>query len=114
MANPTVRKLEPFVPLSKDEFRRRFMQRFYDPAFDRVREELDRVCEQAGEGFQDPGYELPLEWLATRQITSHWSYFAAGGTLTLTGLGLATWFVLLMSLQELTTRDARARSDLAR
>ncbi len=82
MANPTVRKLEPFVPLSKDEFRRRFMQRFYDPAFDRVREELDRVFEQAwdgydtyrksprtrpaGEGFQDPGYELPLEWLATR------------------------------------------------
>ena len=55
-----------------------------------------------------------LEWLATRAITSHWSYFAAGGTLILTGLGLATWFVLLMILQELTTRDARARSDLAR
>jgi glycosyltransferase involved in cell wall biosynthesis len=55
-----------------------------------------------------------LEWLATRQITSHWSYFAAGGTLILTGLGLATWFVLLMILQELTTRDARARSDLSR
>jgi glycosyltransferase involved in cell wall biosynthesis len=55
-----------------------------------------------------------LEWIATRQITSHWSYFAAGGTLILTGLGLATWFVLLMILQELTTRDARARSDLAR
>ena len=55
-----------------------------------------------------------LEWIATRQIMSHWSYFAAGGTLILTGLGLATWFVLLMILQELTTRDARARSDLAR
>jgi glycosyltransferase involved in cell wall biosynthesis len=55
-----------------------------------------------------------LEWIATRQITSHWSYFAAGGTLILTGLGLATWFVLLLILQELTTRDARARSDLAR
>jgi len=55
-----------------------------------------------------------LEWIATRAITSHWSYFAAGGTLILTGLGLATWFVLLMILQELTTRDARARSDLSR
>ena len=55
-----------------------------------------------------------LEWIATRQITSHWSYFAAGGTLILTGLGLATWFVLLLILQELTTRDARARGDLAR
>jgi hypothetical protein len=28
------------------------------------------------------------------------------------GLGLATWFVLLMILEELTTRDARARRDL--
>lgn len=55
-----------------------------------------------------------LEWIATGAITSHWSYFAAGGTLILTGLGLATWFVLLMILQELTTRDARARSDLSR
>jgi hypothetical protein len=54
-----------------------------------------------------------LEWLATRQITSHWSYFAAGGTLILMGLGLATWTVLLMILQELTTRDARARRDLS-
>jgi len=54
-----------------------------------------------------------LEWLATRQITSHWSYFAAGGTLILTGLGLATWFVLLLILQELATRDARAQRDLS-
>ncbi len=61
------------------------------------------------------GLMLPagLEWLATRQITSHWSYFAAGGTLILMGLGLATWTVLLMILQELTTRDARARRDLS-
>ena len=36
-----------------------------------------------------------------------------GGTLILTGLGLATWFVLLMILQELTTRDARAQRDLS-
>lgn len=65
----------------------------------------------AGIGLMTPA---ALEWIATRQITSHWSYFAAGGTLILTGLGLATWFVLLLILQELTTRDARARSDLAR
>jgi multimeric flavodoxin WrbA len=83
MANPTVRRLEPFVPVAKDEFRRRFMQRFYDPAFDSVRDELDRVFEQAwdgynhyrksprtrpaGTGFTDPAYELPLEWIETRQ-----------------------------------------------
>jgi len=63
----------------------------------------------AGLGLMTPA---ALEWLVTRQITSHWSYFAAGGTLILTGLGLTTWFVLLMILQELTTRDARARRDL--
>jgi glycosyltransferase involved in cell wall biosynthesis len=64
-----------------------------------------------GVGLMTPA---AFEWIATRQITSHWSYFAAGGTLILTGLGLATWFVLLLILQELTTRDARARSDLSR
>jgi glycosyltransferase involved in cell wall biosynthesis len=60
------------------------------------------------------GLMLPagLEWLAMRQITSHWSYFAAGGTLILMGLGLVTWTVLLMILQALTTRDARTRRDL--
>jgi glycosyltransferase involved in cell wall biosynthesis len=54
-----------------------------------------------------------VQWLATRHITSHWSYFAAGGTLVLTGIGLATWFVLLMIVEELATRDARARRDLS-
>lgn len=53
-----------------------------------------------------------LEWLATGLVTSHWSYFAAGGTLLLTGLELATWSVLLLILQDLTTRDVRARRDL--
>jgi multimeric flavodoxin WrbA len=82
MPTPTVRKLEKYVPLSKDEFRRRFMQRFYDPAFDDVRDELERVCEKAwdgyikyrksprtraaGEGFANPAYPLPIEWLETR------------------------------------------------
>jgi hypothetical protein len=63
-----------------------------------------------GVGLMTPAL---VEWLATRHITSHWSYFAAGGTLVLMGLGLATWFVLLMILEELTTRDARARRDLS-
>src|SRR4030095_10738717 len=82
MPTPNVRKLEKFVPLSKDEFRRRFMQRFYDPAFDGVREELDRGVEKAWDGddkyrksprtrpagaeFKDPSFPLPLEWLETR------------------------------------------------
>jgi hypothetical protein len=38
MAKPDVRHLEEFQPLTKAQFRERFMQRFYDPAFDDVRE----------------------------------------------------------------------------
>ncbi len=70
---------------------------------------LGVVMMMAGVGLMVPA---AVEWLGTRQITSHWSYFAAGGTLILTGLGLATWLVLLLILQELTTRDARAQRDL--
>jgi multimeric flavodoxin WrbA len=82
MGKPEVRKLEKYVPLTREEYRARFMERFYDPAFDAVREELDRVCDiawdgyivyrksprkqPAGEGFADPAVDLPNEWLATR------------------------------------------------
>ncbi|HWP64364.1 MAG TPA: NAD(P)H-dependent oxidoreductase [Candidatus Limnocylindria bacterium] len=79
---PTVRKQNPYVPLTEAQFRERFFARFYDPAFDAVRAELERVCavawdgyvryrksprtRPAGTGFADPTFELPLEWLATR------------------------------------------------
>lgn len=53
-----------------------------------------------------------FEWLRTRAITSHWSYFAAGGTLLLTGLQLATWFVLITMLSELAVRDERRMRDM--
>lgn len=82
MDQPKVRHFEDYEPLTKDEFRARFMQRFYDPAFDRVRDELERIFEcawdgyivyrkspskrPAGEGFADPAFELPIEWLETR------------------------------------------------
>lgn len=82
MAEPDVRKLEKYQPLTEDQFRERFMERFYDPAFDDVRQELERICERAwdgyrvyrksprkkpaGEGYADPSFELPLEWLRTR------------------------------------------------
>jgi multimeric flavodoxin WrbA len=82
MTQPDVRRLEEYEPLTKDAFRDRFMQRFYDPAFDAVRDELERVCDvawdgyivyrksprkrPAGAGFADPAFELPIEWLETR------------------------------------------------
>jgi glycosyltransferase involved in cell wall biosynthesis len=55
-----------------------------------------------------------VEWLRTRQITSHWSYFAAGGTLVLTGLQLSTWFVLIVILSELSQREVQTIRDLRR
>src|SRR5215203_4811180 len=55
-----------------------------------------------------------VEWLRTRQITSHWSYFAAGGTLVLTGLQLSTWFVLIVILSELSQREVQTTRDLRR
>ena len=82
MAQPDVRHLEAYEPLTKHAFRERFMRRFYDPAFDAVRDELERVCEcawdgyivyrksprtrPAGDGFADPAHALPIEWLETR------------------------------------------------
>ncbi len=82
MSAPEVRTQDPYVPLTRAQFRERFMARFYDPAFDVVQHELDRVFEQAwdgyisyrksprttpaGEEFADPSHELPVEWLTTR------------------------------------------------
>lgn len=82
MSKPDVRRQDEYVPLTKQEFRQRFFARFYDPAFDEVAGELERVFEKAwdgyivyrksprrtaaGPGFAEPSVELPLEWLETR------------------------------------------------
>jgi multimeric flavodoxin WrbA len=82
MSKPAVRRQSEFVPLSKDEFRARFFARFYDPAFEEVAGELERVFEKAwdgyvvyrksprsrpaGAGFADPSFKLPDEWLEAR------------------------------------------------
>jgi multimeric flavodoxin WrbA len=79
---PVVRKGQGGVHLSREEFERRLRERFYDPAFDSVRAEIDRIVDvawrnyheyhksprkrKAGPGFADPEYELPIEWLDTR------------------------------------------------
>jgi len=80
--NVDVRKGQGDVKLSREEFERRLRLRFYDPAFEAVHTEMDRVVEiawkvydeyrksprtrKAGPGFADPGFELPVEWLDTR------------------------------------------------
>ena len=79
---PRVRKGQGSVKLTREEFERRFRERFYDPSFDTVAAEIDAVVEvawknyheyrksprtrKAGAGFADPGVELPIEWLAAR------------------------------------------------
>lgn len=82
MAEVTVRKGMPSVQIDKAEFARRMRARFYDPAFDAVRGEIDRIIDvawsgyddyrksprtrAAGPGHADPSYELPVEWIETR------------------------------------------------
>jgi multimeric flavodoxin WrbA len=77
------RKLRQYVPLTRKAFRRRFFERFYDPAFDDVQPELEKIFERAwdgyiqyrksprtqpaGAGFADPAFLLPVEWLEARR-----------------------------------------------
>ncbi len=82
MSKPLVRRQDPFVALTKEQFRERFFHRFYDPLFEEVAAELEKVFEKAwngyieyrksprrtpaGPGFAEASYELPIEWLETR------------------------------------------------
>ena len=82
MAGFSVRKEMPGVALSKEEFRKRYSERFSDPVFAPLRAEIDRILEaawqaysqyhkaphtrRAGPGFADPEYELSVDWIAAR------------------------------------------------
>jgi multimeric flavodoxin WrbA len=82
-AIPEPRKGQDDVRLTREEFTRRFRQSFYDPAFDRLQQEIERLAaaawdgyehsrksprtRKAGAAFSDPDYELSVEWLATRE-----------------------------------------------
>jgi len=82
MADITVRRGMPSVELDKAEFKRRFLTRFYDPAFEAAKPEIDKIADiawqayhdynksprtrKAGPGFADPNYDLSVEWLAAR------------------------------------------------
>ena len=78
-----VRKGQAPPTHSREEFRVRFMQDFYDPAYDAERGAIDRLEEiawkaytdgrkaprtqKAGPEFKDPDYDLSIEWAETRQ-----------------------------------------------
>jgi multimeric flavodoxin WrbA len=83
MAKPNVRKGMPSVQLTRQEIAERVRQRFYDPAFEAVNAEIEKIIElvwdsydryrksprtrPAGAAFADPNFELPIEWLETRR-----------------------------------------------
>jgi multimeric flavodoxin WrbA len=73
----------PDVQLDKEEFARRFRDRFYDPAFDSQRGLIEEIIAtawdgydvyrknprkvRAGAGFANPDMDVPVEWLETRR-----------------------------------------------
>jgi hypothetical protein len=81
MAKITVRKGMPSVQLDKQKFKKRFLARFYDPDYEPLKRELDKIVNaawvayddyhktprtrKAGRGYADPNFELASEWLAT-------------------------------------------------
>ena len=82
MAEIKVRKGMPSVQLDKTEFKKRFLAKFYDPLFQPLTRELDKIADaawtsycdyhktpltrKAGAGFADPNYEISVEWLETQ------------------------------------------------
>ena len=78
-----VRKGQGDVKLTRAEFERRLRERFADPAFQTVERQLADIVDvawhaydeyrknpvkrKAGPGFADPEFELPVEWLETRE-----------------------------------------------
>src|SRR6266536_4545753 len=80
---PRVRTGQTPTKLEKEEYLKRWRERFYDPAFASKKVELDAIAEiaweayddarkspqtrTAGRGFADPEYELSVEWLQARQ-----------------------------------------------
>lgn len=82
MASIDVRTGQAPPAHSREAFRERFRARFFDPAFRTEDAAIDRleaiawdgycqarkapVTRKAGPDFEDPEYELPVEWYATR------------------------------------------------
>jgi len=77
-----VRKGQAPAELSREEFGKRFRQSFYDPAFQKEKDSIDRleaiawdgykegrkapITIKAGKGFANPDYDLSVEWKETR------------------------------------------------
>ena len=51
MDRPSVRRQDQYVTLTREQFRERFFEKFHDPAFDKVRADLEKVCEVGWDGY---------------------------------------------------------------
>jgi hypothetical protein len=83
MPKPKIRTGTPSAQLAKKDFSKRARERFYDPTFASATSEIDKIIDvawknyaeyhksprtrEAGPGFSDPEFPLPIEWLATRK-----------------------------------------------
>ena len=80
-----IRKGMPDVHVSRDEFIRRFRERFVDPRYESLTDAIERITEvawdayedyrkaphteKAGQGYADPDYDLSIDWIeASRKI----------------------------------------------
>jgi multimeric flavodoxin WrbA len=79
---PEPRRGMPSPELSREEFTRRWLSRYQDPAFDPMREALDQIAavawdgyiegrkspvtQKAGPGYADPDYDLSVDWIKAR------------------------------------------------
>jgi multimeric flavodoxin WrbA len=82
-----VRKGQGDVKLTREEFERRLRERFFDPEFRTVERQIADIVDvawkvydeyhksprkrKAGPGFAHPEFELPVEWLDTRERVLH-------------------------------------------
>jgi multimeric flavodoxin WrbA len=80
---PEPREGMPSPRLSEQDFKDRYRQHFYDPAFKVAEREIEKitaiawdayensrkapVTKKAGPDFADPSYDISVEWLAARQ-----------------------------------------------
>lgn len=78
-----IRKGMPDVQLTREQFARRFRQRFTDPAFGPLDDAVDRIADaawnaydeyrkapntaKAGAGYADPDYDLSVDWIEARR-----------------------------------------------
>jgi multimeric flavodoxin WrbA len=80
---PEIRKGMPDVHLTREEFSRRFRQRFADPSFEPLKDAVERITDaawnayedyrkaphtrKAGPSYADPEYDLSVDWIEASQ-----------------------------------------------